>query len=149
MVRDHIEHDVDIDAPVERVWAVITEPEHVRAWYAFDGAEIDLRPGGAVVFRWKEHGVYHGVVERVEPPHFYSLRHAHVEGEPPRPGNSTLVEYTLTARAGGGTNLRVVERGFRDLDVSPEEQDAHARDNLDGWTGGFGLLQDYARQVRN
>ena len=54
MVRDQIEHDVDIDAPVERVWAVITEPEHVRAWYAFDGAEIDggLTLGGKTGLRF-------------------------------------------------------------------------------------------------
>jgi uncharacterized protein YndB with AHSA1/START domain len=147
MVPDHIEHEVVIDAPVERVWAVLTEPDHVQIWYAFDGVEIDLRPGGAVVYRWREHGVYHGVVERVEPPHFYSLRHSHVADAAPGAGNSTLVEYTLTARDGGGTHLRVVERGFRALDMSPEEQAAHARDNMDGWTGGFGLLRDHARQV--
>jgi uncharacterized protein YndB with AHSA1/START domain len=146
MVPDHIQHDVDIDAPVERVWQLLTEAEHVQVWYAFDGAEIDLRPGGAVVYRWKEHGEFHGVVERVEPPHVYVVRHAQVPGVRPQPGNSTLVEYTLTARD-NGTHVRVVERGFRDLAVPVEEQAASAQINLQGWTGGLALLHDHARHV--
>ena len=146
MVPDHIQHEVEIDAPVERVWQLLTQPEHVQVWYAFDGAEIDLRPGGAVVYRWKEHGEFHGVVERVEPPHVYAVRHAHVPGAHPEPGNSTLVEYTLTARD-DRTHVLVVERGFRNLAVPAEEQAASARLNLQGWTGGFDLLRDHARHV--
>jgi uncharacterized protein YndB with AHSA1/START domain len=146
MVPDQIQHEVHIAAPVERVWRLLTEPEHVAVWFAFDGAEIDLRPGGAVVYRWKEHGEYHGVVERVEPPHRYSLRQAQVPGERPREGNATLVEFTLTPRD-GGTQVRVVERGFRHLDMSPDEQAAHARDNLPGWTGGFAGLVEYAQRA--
>lgn len=146
MVPDQIEHQIHIAAPVERVWELLTEPEHVQVWFAFGGAEIDLRPGGAVVYRWKEHGEYHGVVERVEPPHLYSLRHAQVPGERPRQGNSTFVEYTLTAQD-GGTRVRVVERGFRELDMSPDEQAAHARGNMQGWTGGFAGLLEHVQQV--
>ena len=30
----------------EVVWAAVTQPESFARWYAFGGAEIDLRPGG-------------------------------------------------------------------------------------------------------
>jgi uncharacterized protein YndB with AHSA1/START domain len=94
MVLDQIQHEVHSAAPVERVWRLLTEPEHVR----------------------------------------------------PREGNSTLVEFTLTPQD-GGTRVRVVERGFRALDMSPDEQAAHARDNLPGWTGGFAGLVEHAQRA--
>ncbi|GAA3033540.1 hypothetical protein GCM10017559_71160 [Streptosporangium longisporum] len=43
---DRIEHEIFIDATVEHVWRLLTQAEHIRAWFAFDGADIDLRPGG-------------------------------------------------------------------------------------------------------
>ena len=67
MVPDVIERDTVIDAPVERVWELITEPEHVGRWFGDAGAEIDLRPGGEMVIRWADHGTAHGHVVSVEP----------------------------------------------------------------------------------
>src|SRR5215217_292439 len=114
MVPVQIERDIFIAAPVERVWVILTEPEHFRAWFAFDGAEIDLRPGGGMVMNWKEHGRFLAVVERVEPPHRFSFRGSRLPEDEPREGNATIVEFTLTP-SGDGTLLRVVESGFRDL----------------------------------
>ena len=31
--EDRIEREITIAAPIERVWAVITEPEHVGKWF--------------------------------------------------------------------------------------------------------------------
>jgi uncharacterized protein YndB with AHSA1/START domain len=45
MVPGSIERDILIDAPVEVVWSIVTEPEHVGRWLS-DSVEIDLRPGG-------------------------------------------------------------------------------------------------------
>ena len=56
MSVDQIERETTIEAPVERVWALLTEPEHVGRWFGDAGAEIDLRPGGEMVMRWAEHG---------------------------------------------------------------------------------------------
>ena len=47
MVPDQIERETVIAAPVERVWALLTEAEHLGRWFGDAGAEIDLRPGGA------------------------------------------------------------------------------------------------------
>jgi uncharacterized protein YndB with AHSA1/START domain len=43
-----------VDAPVEKVWAAWTEPEHITKWFTpapwtTPQAEVDLRPGG--IFR--------------------------------------------------------------------------------------------------
>ena len=146
MVPEQIAHEIVIDAPVDRVWAIITEAEHIRAWFAFDGATIDLRPGGELVMTWQEHGVYHARIERIEPERRFSWRWARLPGEEPREGDSTLVEFTL-APEGTGTRLRVVESGFRDLDLSEAERAQWAADNTQGWEGGLAQLQDYARRL--
>jgi len=47
-------------------------------------------------------------------------------------GASTLVEFFL-AEVEGGTLLRVVERGFAALDVSPERRASSIEGNTKGW----------------
>ena len=48
---DRIESDVLIAAPVERVWDLITRADHLGRWFGNAGAEVDLRPGGALSLR--------------------------------------------------------------------------------------------------
>ena len=48
---DAVRIERTVDAPIEVVWSMWTEPEHFAAWYGPMGAsipvaEIDLRPGG-------------------------------------------------------------------------------------------------------
>src|ERR671916_1264305 len=135
MVTDQIERETVIDAPVERVWALITEAEHLGRWFGDAGAEIDLRPGGAMVLRWTEHGTSRGRVVAVEPPTRFSYRWAPFKdpgGEEPVEGNSTLVEFTLTPE-GRGTRLRVVESGFASLAAPDEQRVENHAGNTRGW----------------
>jgi uncharacterized protein YndB with AHSA1/START domain len=143
MDMDRIERDTLIEAPLERVWEVLTRPEHAAGWFGGASAEIDACPGGAITFRWREHGTFHARVERIEPPHHFSYRWALLPDEPPRPGNSTLVEFSLTAE-GPATRLRVVESGFRRLEVSDEARERHLSDNRQGWDGALEGLRGYA-----
>ena len=146
MVPEQIEREIVIDAPVARVWDVLTQTEHVQQWFAFDGAEIDLRPGGAMVMRWQEHGTYHARIALIEPPRLFAYRAAQIEGELPHDGNSTLVEFTLSAE-GDGTRLRVVESGFRGLDIPEAERAAQVQASIEGWQGAFSTLGEYAARV--
>ena len=146
MVPEQIEREVTIAAPVERVWAVITQPEHVGSWFGDAGAEIDLRPGGAMTITWAEHGLCHGVVERVEPPRVFAWRWARPMHQAVRDGNSTRVEFTLTPDD-GQTRLRVVESGFRGLELSPEEQARYAEGNTEGWRMELDELAAYVAGV--
>jgi uncharacterized protein YndB with AHSA1/START domain len=142
MLEDRIEREIEVAAPAARVWAALTEREHLAAWFGDAGAEVDLRPGGAITFSWQKHGKARAVIERVEPPTYFSYRWALQPDTEPRPGNSTLVEFTLEEHA-ASTRLRLVESGFRSLEWSGEEKARHVRDNVAGWATELQELADY------
>jgi uncharacterized protein YndB with AHSA1/START domain len=149
MAPDQITRETTIAAPVDRVWTLLTEAEHLGRWFGDAGAEIDLRPGGALVMRWTEHGTVRGRVEAVEPPHRFAYRWAPFKdpaGEEPVEGNSTLVDFTLTAE-GDGTRLRVVESGFAALACSDAKRTENAEGNTEGWRHELGDLTAYAERV--
>jgi uncharacterized protein YndB with AHSA1/START domain len=141
-----IERETLIAAPVERVWALLTEAEHVGRWFCDDGAEIDLRPGGAMVLRWTEHGTTHARVVDVEPQRRFSYRWAAEAETEQLDGNSTLVEFTLDP-TDDGTRLRVVESGFDELDESDEKRRARVKGNTEGWEIQLGRVRDEAERV--
>jgi uncharacterized protein YndB with AHSA1/START domain len=149
VIPDRIERETVVAAPVDRVWSLLTEAEHIGTWFGDAGAEIDLRPGGSLVIRWTEHGTAWARVERVEPHRLFSYRWLTDDAkgpEEPVEGNSTLVEFTLVPE-GDRTRLRVVESGFASLDCAPEKQAARHEDNTEGWRIKLAELTDYARRV--
>jgi uncharacterized protein YndB with AHSA1/START domain len=146
MVPEQIEREVMVAAPIERVWDVITQPEHVGSWFGDAGAEIDLWRGGAMTIRWAKHGTVHAHVERVEPLRVFAYRWARSADAPVSDDNSTLVEFTLSPE-GAQTRLRVVESGFRALALSAEEQAKHAEGNTRGWKAELDELVAYAAGV--
>jgi uncharacterized protein YndB with AHSA1/START domain len=150
MALDRIEREISIAAPVERVWSVLTDAEHISGWFADDGAELDLRPGGALVMSWKKHGTTRARVEAVEPPHRFAYRwtaHHAEDGAEPEEGNSTLVEFTL-APDGDATRLRVVETGFASLATGDEQRQGNYDDNVGGWKQVLAQFDEYVGQVR-
>jgi uncharacterized protein YndB with AHSA1/START domain len=149
MVPDQIERETVINAPVERVWELITEAEHLGRWFGDAGAEVDLRPGGELVLRWTEYGTSRGRIVEVEPRTRLSYRWAPFKdpgGEEPVEGNSTLVEFTLQPE-GDGTRLRVVESGFASLATSEDQRAKNINGNTEGWKAELGELRDYAAKV--
>ena len=144
MSHDWIEREILIEASLERVWAVLTEAQHVAGWFG-DSAEIDLRPGGKAAFGWKEHGRHLAVVERVDEPNFLSYRWARGTDVEPADGASTVVEFTLTEIT-AGTLLRVIETGFAGLHGTAEEQDKAVEENTEGWTSELAELKEYAER---
>ena len=149
MVPDQIERETFINAPAERVWELITEAEHLGRWFGDAGAEIDLRPGGAIVLRWADSATSRGRVVAVEPRTRFSYRWAPFTdpgGEEPVEGNSTLVEFTLESE-GDATRLRVVESGFASLATSDEQRAKNLESNTGGWEFETGELREYAEKV--
>ena len=145
---DSIEREVVIAAPVERVWELVTEAEHLGRWFGDAGAEVDLRPGGALELRWTEHRA-RGRIEAVEPPRLFVFRWAPFEepgGVQPTDDNSTRVEFTLS-EDGDDTRLRVVESGFDALATSEERRRKNLEGNTEGWRQELGELQEYATKV--
>ena len=149
MVPEQIERETVIAAPVERVWALLTEAEHLGRWFGDAGAELDLRPGGALSLNWERYGTVRGRVVDVEAPRRFSYRWSVLReafDSEPVEGNSTLVEFTLEAE-GDGTRLRVVESGFDTLFADPAKQGERAEDNRKGWASELAELADYAARV--
>jgi uncharacterized protein YndB with AHSA1/START domain len=149
MSKDRIERDITIAAPVERVWAVLTEPEHVGTWFGQgEPAPIDLRPGGIMHLDHGEYGQFPTTIVEVDAPHRFSYRWASAfPGEVADESNSTLVEFTLTPE-GDGTHLRVVETGFAALTIPEERQStASYESHSGGWTGQVDNIRQYAERL--
>ena len=149
MVQDQIERETVIKAPVERVWRLITQAEHLGRWFGDAGAEIELQPGGEMTVRWTEHGTSRGRVVAVDPPTGFSYRWAPFRdpgGDEPAEGNSTLVEFTL-APEGDGTRVRVVESGFASLATSETQRAANHAGNSRGWELELDELRAYAEPI--
>jgi hypothetical protein len=65
------------------------------------------------------------------------------KGEPPREGNSTLVEFLLS-RAGDNVRLQVIESGFDALDTAEDQRRKAAEDNSRGWEFALADLKQRA-----
>src|SRR3954451_11281361 len=141
---NRIEREILIAAPVERVWEVITRPEHLGRWFGNAGAEVDLRPGGRLALRWRERGTAYGRVEVVEPPRRFAYRWmmSWELRDEPTPANSTLVDFTL-APEGDGTRVVVVESGFAGLDLPAAERAERCAGHGRGWVEELDELAAY------
>lgn len=140
--NDAIVREIDINAPIERVWEAVTQAEHLGTWFGDSGATIELRPGGAMMLRWKDYGEAHAEVDVVEPPTRFVYRWQPTDEGSLTPGYQTLVEFTLSP-AGKGTHLKVVESGFSSLSVSQEKRDKAFTDNTGGWLSEIDELKAY------
>ena len=134
---------VDVAAPPERVWQLLTTADGLAAWYAFDGAVVEPRAGGALSFTWAEHGTYRGRVELVEEPTTFAFRLAASPDTEPDEGRNTLVTITVE-RAGEGSTVIVRHTGFDRLDPPLGDPAALAATEIQGWEGGLNLLADVA-----
>lgn len=134
-----IEREITIDAPVERVWDIVTRPEHMGVWFGDAGAS---RTGDTITMAWEQHGEAELRIVREDRPHVFAYRW---DANDPGIGD-TLVEFTFTPE-GSGTRLKVVESGWGELRTSPERQ-AELRDgNTGGWKAELGDLERYAASV--
>ena len=145
MVPDSISREVVIDASPEVVWTIVTDPRHVARWFS-DEAEIDLRPGGAMLLTWHGHGVYRARVETVEPPRVFAFRWLLREHNEAGEGTSTLVQMTLLPE-GPRTRLRVIETGFQQLPWAEGDKARYADENTEGWIRELDELRDYATSL--
>lgn len=149
MKPDRIEREIVIAAPIDRVWDVVTKPEHVGVWFGQgQPVDIDLRPGGTMVLDHGVHGLFPTRIVTVDEPHRFSYRWASAyPGEPATEDNSTLVEFILTTE-GDKTRLVVVETGFASLEIPLERQStASYESHTAGWLEVTGNLARYAEQL--
>jgi uncharacterized protein YndB with AHSA1/START domain len=135
---DRIERTVEIAHPPAKVWAALTTPDGLSAWFGQE-ATIDLRPGGSASMKFGSGHVAQMRVERVEEPTVFGYTW-HIYGLPDDDPRRTYVEFTLEP-AGAGTRLTVVETGFAQL--SGDAYSTAYNGNTQGWASELGELVDY------
>lgn len=109
---------VEIEARPETVWAVVTEPEHVKQWQYQSVLDTDWKEGSPVRFTSKWEGKTFeqwGTVLLVDPPSElrYSL-FAPRPGLDDRPENYFTMIYKLEANDDGGTVLTLTQEDPRE-----------------------------------
>ncbi len=136
-ITDRIEKNVDIAAPVDRVWTALTDYREFSQWFRVD-LEGPFVPGettaGQMTYPGYEHLRMEVVTTAMEPMRCFAFRwHPYAidpdvdySHEPP-----TLVEFTL-ASSSTGTLLKVVESGFDALPAA--RRDEAYRMNEGGWS---------------
>ena len=145
MREDSIEREIEIDAPIDRVWEVLTDPRHVATWFGTgEPIDIDLRPGGIMTLDHGEHGRYRTCFVEVAPPRVLSYRWA--AGFPDQLPDVELdpVEFTLAPTA-TGTTLRVVESEFASFEMPADRERAAGFENhSEGWNDVLRRAADLA-----
>lgn len=151
MDADRIEKSVVLRAPLQRVWAAISDAEQFGRWFGvrFDGPFVE---GRAVTATITPTEVDPDVAKRQEPHAGLRTRWQIVAVEPPRrfayrwPIDSsdddatTLVEFTLVELS-DGVLLTIVESGF---DAIPEaRRGPYFEANSEGWAIQTDLVRRY------
>ena len=146
-----IEREIHIEASPEVVFEVVSSPQHLREWWP-DEAELPAVPGGAGRIRFGdvERGgawVQFTVVDAV-PPHRFSFRWTHAEGETAAVGNSLLVVFELEP-AGDGTLLRMTESGFREMGWDDALLEQQYGEHVTGWAYYLPRIAPCARTLQD
>jgi uncharacterized protein YndB with AHSA1/START domain len=133
-MNDTIEREILIAAPIERVWDVVTRPEHIGRWFGDAGAEQD---GDVIRVRWEDNEAELRIV-RSDAPHAFAWRwDTNIKGI-----GDTLVEFTLSSE-GDGTRVHVLESGFASLAATDAVREESREGNVRGWKSELGHLQRY------
>ena len=142
MTPAQIEREIIVDAPVDVVWRIVTEPDQIVRWFG-DQVELEARLGAEGRIAFKSGASYDLQIEAVDPPRRFAFRWAHADDPRPRDRKSMLVEFTLVEEK-DKTRVRVVESGFEHVDWSDERMAKYAEDHTRGWGTILGRLRDYA-----
>lgn len=150
-MADKIEKQIELNAPVPRVWRALTDHSQFGEWFRVK-VETPFVPGqtarGNILHPGYEHVVWQAVIQKIEPEHLFSFTwHPYAidpkvdySGETP-----TLVEFRLQPTA-TGTLLTVTESGF---DKIPAHRRADAfRMNDNGWAQQMKNIEAYVAQTR-
>jgi uncharacterized protein YndB with AHSA1/START domain len=106
---DPIRREVVIAAAPETVWDALTDAGELAAWFGAE-ADVTLRPGGPVRFRWADGTERRGIVVEIEPPRRLVFRWRELRRSPDglAVADATVVVFTLD-REGDTTRVAVTE----------------------------------------
>jgi uncharacterized protein YndB with AHSA1/START domain len=138
-----------VEAPVARVWAAWTTPEHLMKWFApapwsVASCEIDLRPGGVfrTVMRSPEGEEFpgNGCILEVEVERRLVFTDALLPGYRPAPESFFTAVISMEPTGPDGRYTRYVARA---LHADPEARKRHEDMGFhDGWGAALDQLVD-------
>ncbi len=134
-MADRIQKQVELEAPIERVWQAISDPQEFGAWFRvrLDGPfELGAVQTGRITYPGYEHIGWKARVVALEPPHRLAFEWPHMDDqqEVQEDWPWTLVEFRLEPHQ-GGTRVTITESGFDRLPA--EVRDNNYRQNERGW----------------
>lgn len=120
-MTDDVMQAVDVEAPRDRVWQLLTDPAELPRWWP-DAAELEPGVGGRIVLNFGP-GNVSGEITQWEPPTALGFTWEASN----MPGVRLHVSFTVDDLGDGRSRVSVVHSGF-------EAAPAEARDAVvDGW----------------
>src|SRR3984885_8187141 len=149
MADDRIEKQIELKAPVSRVWRALADYRGFGEWFRvkLEGPFVAGQPAeGFITWPGYEHLRMEVVVQKIEPERYFSYTW-HPYALDPKADYSkempTLVEFVLEKSA-KGTLLKVTESGF-DKIPSARRQEAF-RMNENGWQQQLNNIESHVAQ---
>jgi len=146
MEHDRIEKQIELKAPVERVWRALTDYKEFGEWFRvkLDGPfKVGRESTGFITWPGYEHLKWTAVVRAMEPETLFSFTW-HPYSVDPKVDYSreepTLVEFRLAPTA-AGTSLTLIESGFSKVPAH-RRAEAFLR-NDGGWTQQMRNIESY------
>ena len=123
-----VRRTIRIAAPVDKVWAAVTEPEHISRWFGrvvLDGPGVGAR--GTI--SWPDRGGLPLRIEKIDRPRMVAYRWCNDDASGLTPDefdeeHSTVFTFTLEP-VPGGTELTVAETGFETTSDPTANMDSH------------------------
>lgn len=129
-VPDTIERSITIDAPLNRVWELVSRP----GWWINDGEirdhEIAIE-GGVASVRDPEHGLFRIEIVELRQPEYAGYRWLAGSNGPEDGAARTLVEFFVSG-TDGAVRVRVVESGWAAAPDTDRVRNDYA-ENEAGW----------------
>jgi uncharacterized protein YndB with AHSA1/START domain len=142
VTTNSIELTVMIETSLSQCWRLLTEPQHLRAWFG-SHIQLDARLFGRMEERWEQDGremLTTGLIDTYEPPRLLSMTWA--DSDWPA---QTRVTISLEER-GTLTALTLTHTGWDDLPGL--DRDALRQAHIAGWRSHLRSLSSYAASPR-
>lgn len=148
-MSDRIEKNIELNAPVEKVWRALTDHLAFGEWFRvkLDGPFVPGKVStGHIIYPGYEHVKWHATVKAMDEPRLFSFTwHPHaidpdVDYSDETP---TLVEFRLQP-SDKGTRLTVTESGFGALPA--HRRDEALRSNDGGWDEQIMNIKTYVER---
>ncbi|MEO7720053.1 MAG: SRPBCC family protein [Capsulimonas sp.] len=146
MSNDRIEKQIELKAPVSRVWRALTDHREFGEWFRvkIDGPFVSGQTStGHMTYPGYEHVQWNSVIKEIQPERYFSFNWHPAAIDPAIDYSTetpTLVEFTLEETK-IGTLLRVVESGFENI---PSDRRLEAfRMDEGGWESQLENIENY------